>query len=295
MQLGFSVPFAFWLLAQTHFDDDFRLRPLHLGLLAGLLSMCWLAWQAAQVAPAYAAFWAAIPRLVGMGFVIHALAQVYLGARSDLLLHRLRLRFAVLSLAGTYILLELLAEVLLRDAATTGLGDRVHAVSILALVLVITGLALRVRPDVLRPSPPAVEPMVTVDPGLVERLMALVEQQHVYREEGLTITGLADRLGAQEHKVRQLINAHLGFRNFNAFLHHYRLRAAQQSLLDPGKAHLGVAQIAFEAGYRSLGPFNKAFKEATGVTPTEFRTTGRRADASTAVDIPPREGAEPAS
>ena len=48
-------------------------------------------------------------------------------------------------------------------------------------------------------------------------------------------------------------------------------RAAQKALLDPAKRHLGIAQIAFEVGYRSLGPFNKAFKEITGRTPTEFR------------------------
>ncbi len=125
--------------------------------------------------------------------------------------------------------------------------------------------------------------------------MGLVEEQHVYREEGLTIAGLAERLGTQEHKVRQLINSHLGFRNFNAFLHHYRLRAAQQALLDPGRLHLGVAQIAYEVGYRSLGPFNKAFKEATGLTPTEFRATGRRPEAPVDAQAARPERPEPPS
>jgi AraC-like DNA-binding protein len=49
----------------------------------------------------------------------------------------------------------------------------------------------------------------------------------VFREEGLTIADLAQRLGVQEYRVRQFINAQLGFRNFNAFLHQYRLREAQ--------------------------------------------------------------------
>jgi AraC-like DNA-binding protein len=72
-------------------------------------------------------------------------------------------------------------------------------------------------------------------------------------------------------RVRQLINLQLGFRNFNAFLHHYRIREAQQALADPAKRHLSVAQIAYEVGYRSLGPFNRAFKEATGRTPSDYR------------------------
>jgi len=32
-----------------------------------------------------------------------------------------------------------------------------------------------------------------------------------------------------------------------------------------------VITIAMDAGFQSLGPFNRAFKATTGVTPTEYR------------------------
>jgi AraC-like DNA-binding protein len=32
-----------------------------------------------------------------------------------------------------------------------------------------------------------------------------------------------------------------------------------------------VLTIALAAGFQSIGPFNRAFKAATGQTPTEFR------------------------
>jgi AraC-like DNA-binding protein len=32
-----------------------------------------------------------------------------------------------------------------------------------------------------------------------------------------------------------------------------------------------VLTIAMDAGFQSLGPFNRAFKAATDLTPTEFR------------------------
>jgi AraC-like DNA-binding protein len=32
-----------------------------------------------------------------------------------------------------------------------------------------------------------------------------------------------------------------------------------------------VTTIALDAGFQSLGPFNRAFKSETGVTPTEYR------------------------
>jgi AraC-like DNA-binding protein len=35
--------------------------------------------------------------------------------------------------------------------------------------------------------------------------------------------------------------------------------------------------IAMDAGFQSLGPFNRAFKALTGVTPTEYRRLNARA------------------
>jgi AraC-like DNA-binding protein len=32
-----------------------------------------------------------------------------------------------------------------------------------------------------------------------------------------------------------------------------------------------VSGLAYDLGYASLGPFNRAFKEVTGQTPTEYR------------------------
>jgi AraC-like DNA-binding protein len=39
-----------------------------------------------------------------------------------------------------------------------------------------------------------------------------------------------------------------------------------------------VLSIALEAGFQSIGPFNRAFKAATGLTPTEFRGRAPLAD-----------------
>ncbi|HEY6548591.1 MAG TPA: helix-turn-helix transcriptional regulator, partial [Vicinamibacteria bacterium] len=155
----------------------------------------------------------------------------------------------------------------------TSLERPVEEVADLARFLLVAGVltaSLRLRPDFLRP--PTVEADAPVlDPRLAAELRRLVEQERVYRQEGLTIGALAQRLATHEHKVRELINDQLGFRNFNAFLNHYRIREAQQVLANPEARHRNVAEVAYEVGFRSLGPFNKAFKDATGRTPTEFR------------------------
>jgi AraC-like DNA-binding protein len=139
-----------------------------------------------------------------------------------------------------------------------------------AVVFVLTGLAVRVRPEILKPESAPPEDAPVLDPRLAAELRKLVEDEQVFRQEGLTIGALAERLSAHEYKVRELINDQLGFRNFNSFLNHYRIREAQKLLTSPDR-RLNVAEAAYEVGYRSLGPFNKAFKDATGLTPTEFR------------------------
>ena len=99
-----------------------------------------------------------------------------------------------------------------------------------------------------------------------------MERDRLYREEGLTIAVFALRLGATEHRLRRAINGGLGHRNFNSFLNAYRIADAKAALADPSQADVPVLTIAMDAGFGSLGPFNRAFKAETGLTPSEFRT-----------------------
>ncbi|SMC28622.1 Helix-turn-helix domain-containing protein [Andreprevotia lacus DSM 23236] len=75
-----------------------------------------------------------------------------------------------------------------------------------------------------------------------------------------------------EYKLRQLINQGLGWRNFNAFVNSYRIADARQALADTAQAEVPILTIAMDAGFQSLGPFNRAFKAETGLTPTAFRS-----------------------
>ena len=98
-----------------------------------------------------------------------------------------------------------------------------------------------------------------------------MEHDKVYREEGLSIGGLAGKLAIPEHGLRRLINQRLGYRNFNAFLNFYRLDDVMAALADPAQEAVPILTIALDAGFQSLGPFNRAFKTQTGMTPSEFR------------------------
>lgn len=105
-----------------------------------------------------------------------------------------------------------------------------------------------------------------------DRLIGAMETEYLYREQGLSIGVLSQKLNVPEHQLRALINKGLGYRNFAAFLNKYRLTEAKTALADPEQARTPILTIAMDAGYASLATFNRAFKSEEGVTPSAFRS-----------------------
>ena len=110
-----------------------------------------------------------------------------------------------------------------------------------------------------------------------------------YRQEGLTIGKLAERLGTPEYRLRRLINAGLGQRNFNVYLNSSRIAEAKAALADRGQDAVPILTIVLDAGFNSLGPFNRAFRAETGRTPTDFR----RVSADSGIGQPEFKPSEP--
>ena len=96
-------------------------------------------------------------------------------------------------------------------------------------------------------------------------------QDGFYTETQLTIKELAIKLLTPEHQLRELINKHLGFRNFSDFLNSYRLPAACAQFSDAANIRKPILTIALELGYGSIATFNRAFKAKMGTTPKEYR------------------------
>lgn len=129
----------------------------------------------------------------------------------------------------------------------------------------------------------ATDAIPAADRLLLDRLQQLLDGTDFWRQSGLTIGQLADRLGIPEHRLRVLINRILGYRNFSDFLNEKRIAAAKAELRDPAKAGVQISTIAFGLGYASLGPFNRAFREATGTSPREWRAQGADGEQSSPI------------
>lgn len=107
--------------------------------------------------------------------------------------------------------------------------------------------------------------------GLVEAFQRLITQEGIFTRHSLKVADVARRLGEPEYKVTQCVTGPLGFRNFNQMANHFRIEEAKRQLANAAYDHLPVLTIAFDCGFGSIGPFNRAFKAQTGLTPMQFR------------------------
>jgi len=118
------------------------------------------------------------------------------------------------------------------------------------------------------------EKVSDIDPRdqlLLDDLTTAMEHEKIYREPGLTIRILAETLKTPEHRLRNLINSGLGYRNFSSFLNQYRIEAVKAAFAMPENSRIPVLTIALDNGYNSLAPFNRAFRDIEGITPSAYR------------------------
>ena len=273
-----TAPALFQLWISAMFDDSFRPSWRHWLPAAGMLALTiwamaahrWLPWRLVE---------AAALLLVAVG-----IWQILRGRETDLVEGRRQLR-PVLSIGSGLAIAAFTVLASLSAPAIRAYGGIVCAAIVVALATLsaILRLGLRADPEPMpvpasivakRGNGPPTAETVVIDPeerALLGRLRGLMEEERVYRTEGLGIGALATRLGLPEYRLRQLINQRLGHRNFTGFINTYRLGEVTAALADPAQAQVPILTIALDAGFQSLGPFNRAFKAQTGMTPGDFR------------------------
>ncbi len=285
--LGNAV--VFWLFACALFDDEFELRPYHVAIWTAPVAVgfvqifIFLPARSPAVEPVGLALTLASP-----AFAALAVAQSVAGWRSDLVERRRRLRVFVVGATAAYIAVIAAAELVLRTGPVPLPATLANASGLVAMSAVIAWSLLRAAGGDLFPvaGAPSPEPgrqelasdgagrgpgRLQADRKLLGEIERLMTTERAYRQEGLTIGSLSLKLGVPEYRLRGAINQGLGYRNFAAFLNHYRIEDAKIALADPTQAEVPILTIAMDSGFASLPPFNRAFKAETGHTPTEYR------------------------
>ena len=292
-----ATPAVLWILAQTLFREDFHAGPLH-WTVAGALTAVTLAADLGRFRLGLLGDEPAIAQallLAGRGaafLLVLAAGLAALGEwRVDLVESRRRARVVFVA-----IIMAIFATLTASDftfgpagasAGWLALGHSALVAITFALLQVVArggvdelvsepapraGLALLPAPQAgasVTRVPASRSRAITA--ALGNRVVVEMDAKALWRREGLGIGELAVELNTQEYLLRRAINQHLGYRNFNDFLHEYRLHEAARRLGSPPDDALPVLTIALDCGYGSIGPFNRAFKARFGVTPTQYR------------------------
>lgn len=106
--------------------------------------------------------------------------------------------------------------------------------------------------------------------GLKTRLEKSLQEDHVYLEEDLSLSMLAEILDTTDKKLSALLNHYLDI-NFYDLINQYRVEAVQAKMLSSAFEHYTLLAIAFESGFKSKTSFNRIFKKSTGFSPSEYR------------------------
>jgi len=277
-------PVIIWLFSLSQFQDHFRITAVHWILIA-----LYTVFNQAhfRFGLEYELLGNNIIEtnhsIIRFGFIAHMVFVAWQGRADDLLEARRRFRTAYIVLVAITLSIISVAETIYVP------GQFIHpyvqlgqSVGLLTLAFIIMWYGTKFQDGILFvPDPSALherqtqpaqapqeDPTEKLDLAEIERLISV---EKMYLEPNLTIRVLAEKAGLPEHRLRRLINQHMGYRNFADFLNGYRIDEAKLRLADPENRRTQVLVIAMDLGYGSLGPFNRAFKDRTGQTPTEFR------------------------
>lgn len=103
---------------------------------------------------------------------------------------------------------------------------------------------------------------------IMNKLISLMEDEFIYRDENLTLKILADKLSMNPHQLSQLLNDNLNT-NFSNYINRYRITEAEKILLE--KPDRPVLAIAFDVGFNNKTSFYDAFSRFNGVSPHKYR------------------------
>jgi AraC-like DNA-binding protein len=269
-----------WLFTRALLDDAFVPRWWHalIWALVSAYSFVSCLW----IAPAGHARVAIVAvNLLALCFIVLAIAQTITSWSADLVERRRNLRVFIVCAALLYGGVNALLQISIWGRDTAAIANVANAAMLAGIVAAICYAMMQVVAADLFPAPAEAAAAVAgpaaavedsgADQRLVHALMRLMADERIYRHDNISIGTLATKLAIPEYRLRRLINQRLGYRNFNVFLNNHRIEEAKAALADPSQAEVPVITIAMDAGFQSLGPFNRAFKATTGVTPTEYR------------------------
>ncbi len=213
--------------------------------------------------------------ITGSAALLLTFVEPFQGWQQGLSGQERRFRLVFVGLYASLVAIAVLGLRAVDDGAwATSLVPHVRAAcAAVGLVGALAAFAYRRRHPLVTASAPKRQP-TDDDLRLAERLERLMATEELYTRPDLKVGDVASRLVEAEYRVSQAIGA-LGHANFNRWINQLRICQAQRILADPADTR-AILQIAYDCGFSSLGPFNRAFRDQLGTTPRAYRAACQR-------------------
>lgn len=98
---------------------------------------------------------------------------------------------------------------------------------------------------------------------------AEIDQRALWKDPAISLSSMARALGVNTTYLSKGLNDGLGV-SFHDYVNTRRVEAVQRLLEDPAETR-DLMTLALESGFRSKASFNRVFRAATGMTPSEYR------------------------
>ena len=269
-----------WWLALSIFDDKFQIRRFAwTGMIAETSGpiLLWLSYIGViRRIPAEIEY---VTVAIALMLVCHATWVGIASYRDDLIQPRREARIWIVGLVVTTLGVVLIAQV-----TTSHNVSGLLRVGIAFPVSVLSFFWLARFQTAILDFAPALEENLqdlnipVKDQAAYQQLLKTMSEDKPYLEADLSIGRLATRIGVPAHQLRTIINQGMGFRNFSAFLAHYRIADIKPLMSDPQNARTPILTIALNHGFSSISTFNRAFKNEVGQTPSQFRSIAFKDD-----------------
>ncbi len=107
---------------------------------------------------------------------------------------------------------------------------------------------------------------------IIRDLEGCMTSKKPYLNPELSLSQLSQDVNISHHLLSQVINTYYN-RNFFDHINHYRIEDIKNKLQSSDYNKFSLLGIAFDSGFSSKSAFNKAFKKATNMTPSEYKNS----------------------